>query len=178
MIVVPRGKHTYGPEPKIVGVPKIGKGSKIGKFCSLAGGLEFIFCGKHMVNWVSTYPFQVMWKMKVPLNDLPPHYPILVGNDVWIAANVKILQGVTIGDGAVLATESFVTKDVPPYSMVGGNPVRIIRYRFTESQIKDLLEISWWHWDDKDIRKIVPLLCSNKIDEFIVVAKEILEKSR
>jgi virginiamycin A acetyltransferase len=167
---VPRGKHTYGPEPKMVGVPEIAIGSKIGKFCSIAENLQFIVRGSHMMDWVTTYPFQALWGMDVPLHDLPPHSPIIIGNDVWIAANVKIKQGVTIGDGAVLATECFVTKDVPPYAVVGGNPAKIIKYRFTEDQIKSLLDIKWWDWEDDKIKEIVPLLVSNNIDKFIQIA--------
>ena len=169
--IVPRGKHTYGPEPKLMGVKDIAIGSKIGKFCSIADNLQFIIRGSHMINWVTTYPFQALWNMDVPLNDLPPHSPIIIGNDVWIAENVKIKQGVTIGDGAILATECFVTKDVPPYALVGGNPAKIIKYRFTEEQIKDLLKIKWWDWEDEKIKEIVPLLVSNNIDEFIKKAK-------
>jgi len=169
---IPRGKHTYGPEPKLIGVPEIAIGSKIGKFCSIAENLQFIVRGSHMIDWVTTYPFQEVWKMDVPLHDLPPHSPIIIGNDVWIAANVKIKQGVTIGDGAILATECFVTKDVPPYALVGGNPAKIIKYRFTEEQIKDLLEIKWWDWEDDKIKDIVPLLVSNNINEFIKKAKQ------
>jgi acetyltransferase-like isoleucine patch superfamily enzyme len=167
-----RGKHTYGPEPIIVGHPSILTGSSIGKFCSIADNLQLIAKGAHMIDWVSTYPFKVMWKMNVPLHNLPPHSPITIGNDVWIASNVKIKQGVTVGDGAVLATECFVTKDVPPYSVVGGNPAKIIRYRFSEDQISSLLEIQWWNWEDSKIREIVPLLVSNNINEFIKIAKQ------
>jgi acetyltransferase-like isoleucine patch superfamily enzyme len=170
-IMIPRGKHTYGPEPTIIGVDDIAVGSKIGKFCSIAENLQFIMRGSHMIDWVTTYPFQVVWNMDVPLHDLPPHSPITIGNDVWIAANVKIKQGVTIGDGAVLATECFVTKDVPPYAVVGGNPAKIIRYRFTEEQRKELLDIKWWDWEDEKIKKIVPLLVSNNIDKFIELTK-------
>jgi len=167
-LIVPKGKHTYGPEPAFIGLPIIGEGSKMGNFCSIAPGLQYIFRGKHMVPWISTYAFQARWNMpEVPINDLPLHYPITIGNDVWIAENVKILQGVTIGDGAVVATESFVTKDVPPYAMVGGYPAEIIRYRFTEPQIAAMLRIQWWNWPDDKIKKAVPLLCSRNIDKFI-----------
>lgn len=168
--MIPRGKHTYGPEPKMIGVPEVAIGSKIGKFCSIAENLQFIVRGSHMMDWVTTYPFQAIWGMDVPLHDLPPHSPIIIGNDVWIAANVKIKQGVTIGDGAVLATECFVTKDVPPYAVVGGNPAKIIKYRFTEEQIKSLLDIKWWDWEDDKIKELVPLLVSNNIDKFIQMA--------
>jgi acetyltransferase-like isoleucine patch superfamily enzyme len=169
--MIPRGKHTYGPEPKIIGVPEIAIGSKIGKFCSIAENLQFIVRGSHMIDWVTTYPFQAVWAMDVPLHDLPPHSPIVIGNDVWIAANVKIKQGVTIGDGAILATECFVTKDIPPYALVGGNPAKIIKYRFTEEQIEDLLKIKWWDWEDNKIKEMVPLLVSDNIDKFIKKAK-------
>jgi len=173
-IKIPRGSHTYGPEPKIIGLPSIGIGSTIGNFCSIAPGLQFIFRGTHMTHWISTYPFRTMWRMDVPLHDgRPVPDPITVGNDVWIATNVKILQGVKIGDGAVIATESFVTKDVPPYAIVGGHPAEVIRYRFSERQIATLLKIAWWNWNDDEIRKVVPLLTSDNIDKFIEVAKEI-----
>jgi hypothetical protein len=180
IIHVPRGRHTYGPEPEMVGpvplVNQLAQGSKIGSFCSISPGLKFIFRGKHMVNWVTTYAFRERWKMDVPLNCLPPHDPIIVGNDVWIATNVSIMQGVTIGDGAVIAQESFVTKDVPPYAIVGGHPARIIRYRFTETQISDLLQIAWWNWDDEEIKKIVPQLVSENVVEFIRQARMIAPK--
>lgn len=171
------GKHTYiaGGGMTILGVDSILKGSSIGNFCSIADNLQLIARGSHMIDWVTTYPFQAKWGMDVPLHDLNPHSPIIIGNDVWIASNVKIKQGVTIGDGAVLATECFVTKDVPPYALVGGNPARIIKYRFTEEQIKSLLEIKWWDWEDDDIVKIVPLMVSNKIDDFINEANKILK---
>lgn len=169
---IPRGKHTYGPPEKILGRPSIVEGSKIGKFCSIADNLQIIAKGSHMMDWVTTYPFSIKWGMKVPLNNLPPTSPIFIGNDVWIASNVKIKQGVTIGDGAVLATECFVTKDVPPYAVVGGNPAKIIKYRFTKEQIEDLLKIQWWNWPDVEIREIVHLLTSNRVDELIKIAKE------
>ena len=178
---VTRGIHTYGPEPQIIGSKEIARGSRIGKFCSIADNLQFIAKGTHMINWVTTYPFQEIWNMDVPLyeikgiqgvsTDTPPASPIVIGNDVWIASNVKIKQGVTIGDGAVLATECFVTKDVPPYALVGGNPAKIIRYRFTEEQIQALQEIKWWDWEDSKIRAFVPLMVSDNIENFITAAR-------
>jgi acetyltransferase-like isoleucine patch superfamily enzyme len=174
-LIVQRGKHTYGPDPIIVGHPSIGEGSRIGNFCSIADGLQFIFRGKHMVNWISTYPFREKWDMDVPLNDLPSHDPIIIGNDVWIASHVRVQQGVIIGDGAVIAMESLVTKDVPPYAMVGGHPAEIIRYRFSKSQIERLIKIAWWFWDDEDIKKVVPLLVSDDIDRFIEIAEGMVQ---
>jgi len=179
--MIPRGKNTYGPEPQIMGVKEIARGSKIGNYCSIADNLQFICKGTHMTNWVTTYPFNEIWGMNIPLyeingikgkaGDLPPASPIIIGNDVWIASNVKIKQGVTIGDGAVLATECFVTKDIPPYAIVGGNPAKIIKYRFTQEQISNLLEIKWWEWSDIAVREAAPLLASENVDEFIKYAK-------
>ena len=127
-----------------------------------------------MTNWISPYPFRVMWSMDVPLNNLPHHDPIIIGNDVWIATNVSIMQGVNVGDGAILSQESFITKDVPPYAIVGGHPARIIRYRFPEKQILNLLNIAWWNWDDELIKKVVVLLTSENVDDFVNIAKNML----
>jgi acetyltransferase-like isoleucine patch superfamily enzyme len=177
--VIPKGKYTYGPEPIIEGITSIAEGSSIGNFCSIAEGLKFICKGAHMIDWVTTYPFNVMWNRKdVPLHDLPPTSPITIKHAVWIASNVKIKQGVIIESGAVIATESFVTKDVPAYALVGGNPAKIIRYIFSKKQIKDLLQIQWWNWKDEDIQKIVPLLTSYDVDKFIKTAKDMLNDNR
>jgi virginiamycin A acetyltransferase len=139
--------------------------------------------GKHYYNFVTTFPFynfHEKWKC-----DLPPLYvkdvydsfklkpnPIIVENDVWIASNVAVKEGVTIHNGAVVATESFVTKDVPPYALVGGCPAKVIKYRFSQPQIEELLKIAWWNWTDEEIKQTVPLLLSENVDEFIRVAKE------
>ena len=92
---------------------------------------------------------------------------VVIGNDVWIADNVTIMSGIIIGNGAVVANNSHVIKNVEPYSIVGGNPARHIKYRFSEEQIKKLLEIQWWYWDDDKINKYLPLMCSEDIDKFI-----------
>ena len=114
--------------------------------------------------------------MDVPLYDAHSSASgkIVIGNDVWIGENVKIRQGVTIGHGAVLAQESFVTDNIPPYAIVGGNPAKVIRYRFSEEQISELLEIAWWNWEDDKIKEIVPHLMSEEIDACINKAKEIM----
>ena len=95
---------------------------------------------------------------------------MIIGNDVWISANVTIMSGITIGDGAVIAHNSHVVKNVEPYSVIGGNPAKLIKYRFTPEQIEKLLEIKWWNWDDEKINEFTPLLCNNNIDEFIKLA--------
>lgn len=186
-IIIPYGRHSYGPHPEIISVGLGGRrkacGSKIGNFCAISRGLRFIFLDKHNYNWLSTYPFYAFydkWQF-----DLPPAYkkgildtsvykpnPIIIGNDVWIASNVTINEGVTIGDGAVVAMQSLVTKNVPPYTIVGGCPAKIIRYRFNPEQIEELLRIAWWNWKDEEIKEVVPLLISENIDAFIKTAKK------
>jgi acetyltransferase-like isoleucine patch superfamily enzyme len=185
-VFVPYGKHSYGPQPKIIGfMPWVllkARGSKVGNFCSIAQGLRFIFLGKHNAEWVSTYPFDAFyekWKVNtlwhqngvIDSSRIKPN-PIIIENDVWIENNAAIKEGVRIGSGAIVAMESLVTTDVPPYAIVGGNPARIIKYRFSKEQIRDMLEIEWWNWDDTEITKLVPLMLSENIEEFINIAKK------
>ncbi|MGA1049821.1 MAG: CatB-related O-acetyltransferase, partial [Minisyncoccia bacterium] len=92
---------------------------------------------------------------------------VIIGNDVWFGDNVTIMSGVTLGDGVVIANNSHVVKNVEPYSLIGGNPAKLIKKRFTEEQIDKLLEIKWWNWDDSKINKFTPLLCNQDIDSFI-----------
>ena len=90
---------------------------------------------------------------------------------MWISDNVTIMSGVNIGDGAIIANNSHVVNDVEPYSLVGGNPAKLIKYRFTPQQIENLLKIKWWYWDNNKINKFTPLLCNSNIDEFIQESK-------
>jgi len=185
-IRIPYGRHSYGPQPIVIGphpyVERLSAGSRVGSFCSISPGLRFVFRGKHRYDWISTYPFYEFhdrwgvdeqgWKGGVlDIEGINPA-PIVVGNDVWIAANVSIKQGVTIGDGAVLAMESLITKDVPPYALVGGNPARVLKYRFQQDQVEELLKIAWWNWPDEKIIEIAPMLVSDDIDGFIRVARK------
>ena len=158
------GEHTYGADK----IKLFFKGSgnlTIGEYCSIARGCRVFLGGNHRGEWISTYPLVKQSSYTKGA--------VTIGNDVWTASHVKIKQGVTIGDGAVIATESFVTKDVPPYALVGGYPAKIIRYRFNKSQIADLLKISWWNWTDEEVRNVVPLMMSKDIDKFISEAKKI-----
>lgn len=118
----------------------------IGKFCALGKGIEFIMNGaNHRMCSVTTYPFNIMWhgweKATPSLDDLPLKGDTVVGNDVWIGQNVTVMPGVHIGDGAVIAANSVVTKDIPPYHIAGGNPCRIIKKRFDDELIAYLLEL-------------------------------------
>jgi acetyltransferase-like isoleucine patch superfamily enzyme len=134
----------------------------IGRFCSVASGLKLYCGGNHRVDWISTFPFgHIHTKfIKVPpVNGTPStNGNITIGNDVWIGRDVTILSGITIGNGAVIASNSHIVKDVEPYSIVGGNPAKLIKKRFNESIINFLLDLSWWDLPIDVIEKIVPYL--------------------
>ena len=170
------GRYTYGLGDDRANVLswKMDNGHKckVGNFCSIARGCTIFLDGNHRVDWVSTYPFGHIHKDVFNIPGVGKGHPsskgdVTIGNDVWIGRNSTIMSGVTIGDGAVIAANSHVVKDVLPYSIVGGNPAKFIKFRFSEKQIEQLLEIKWWNWDDDKIKKYTPLLCSDSIDEFI-----------
>lgn len=121
----------------------------IGKFCQIATGVRFIMNGSnHAMDGVSTYPFKVMGKSwaDVPMNGVSKGDTV-IGNDVWIGNSATFMQGVKVGHGAIIGTGSLVTKDVEPYSIVGGNPARLIRKRFDDETIEFLLGLAWWDWE-------------------------------
>jgi len=122
----------------------------IGKFCMIASDVTFIMNGaNHLSEAITSYPFAIFgddWSDAMEGKSYPNKGNTTVGSDVWIGYGATIMPGVTIGDGAIIATKSVVTSDVEPYSIVGGNPAKIIRKRFSEREIKSLLEISWWNW--------------------------------
>ena len=166
--------HSYGIYS--YGMPDIlswGEGAKlnIGNFCSIGICGKVYLGGGHRTDWVTTFPFGHINKEIFNNFDGVGHPKtngdVDIGNDVWIGEHVTIMSGVTIGDGAVIATNSHVVKNVAPYSIVGGNPAKLIKYRFTEEQIQKLLEIKWWNWNDEKINSYLPLLCSSNIDDFI-----------
>jgi acetyltransferase-like isoleucine patch superfamily enzyme len=163
------GKYTYG-NPNIMWAND-NSNLFVGKFCSIADNVTIYLGGNHRTDWVTTYPFGHINQNKFTDFNGEGHPStkgnVIIGNDVWIAHNVTIMSGVTIGDGAIIANNSHVVKDVEPYSLFGGNPAKLIKYRFTKEQIEKLLEIKWWDWDDDKINKYTPLLCNNNIDDFI-----------
>jgi acetyltransferase-like isoleucine patch superfamily enzyme len=163
------GRYTYGV-PNILWQNSDAK-LVVGNFCSIAGGVNIYLGGNHRTDWVTTYPFghihQDMFNNFNGMGHPSTKGDVIIGNDVWIGSGVTIMSGVIIGDGAVIANNSHVVKNVEPYSLVGGNPSKLIKYRFTEEQIEKLLEIKWWFWDDDKINTFGPLLCNNDINEFI-----------
>ena len=123
----------------------------IGKFCAIAKDVKFIMNGaNHQVSGFSTYPFYIFgngWEKVMPdPTDLPHKGDTCIGNDVWIGYNATIMPGVKIGHGAIVASQSVVTKDVPPYAVVGGNPSTVIKLRFEQDVIDELVTIAWWDW--------------------------------
>lgn len=153
--------HSWGENSKLV----------VGNFCSIAGNVNVYLGGNHRIDWITTYPFghvhQQIFNSFNGYGHPSTKGDVIIGNDVWIGENVTIMSGITIGDGAVIANNSHVIKNIEPYSLVGGNPSKFIKYRFTQEQIEKLLEIKWWYWDDEKINKFIPLLCNTNIDEFI-----------
>lgn len=143
----------------------------IGKFCMIASDVKFIMNGaNHLTDALSTYPFAIFgkgWERAMDGKSYPNKGDIKIGNDVWIGYNATIMAGVTIGDGAIIATNSTIVKDVEPYSIVGGNPAKEIKKRFDNSTIKKLLEIKWWNWDIEKITKNVQNLTDNNIENLI-----------
>ena len=143
----------------------------MGKFCSIACGAKFIFTSaNHSLKSLSTYPFPIFfeeWGLnKADVADAWDNKgDIIIGNDVWVGYEAVILSGVTIGDGAIIGTRAVVTKDIPPYTIVGGVPAKPIRKRFTDATIARLLELKWWDWPDERIKENIEKIQSGRIDE-------------
>lgn len=143
----------------------------IGKFCSIACGAKFIFTSaNHKLGSLSTYPFPLFfeeWDLdKSNVTDAWDNKgDIVIGNDVWIGYEAVVMQGITIGDGAIIGTRAVVTKDVPPYTIVGGVPAKPIRKRFSDEVIAQLLEIKWWDWSDDKIKENISAIQSGNIKE-------------
>ena len=148
----------------------------IGKFCQIASGVEFIMNGaNHQMNCVTTFHFYTLegWSQSPPKQkDLPAKGDTIIGNDVWIGQNATILPGVHIGDGAIIGANSVVGSDVEPYTIVAGNPARIIRKRFDDELIEIMEKLKWWDKSIEEINNLIPLLTSSDLKK----VKEILLK--
>ena len=168
------GLHTYGINNLSV-LQNKGSLAKviIGKYCSLASDITIITGGIHPTDWVALYPFRANWNLDGAFKDGMPQTrgDIKIGNDVWISTGVTILSGITIGDGAIVAANSLVTKDVPAYSISGGNPAKVIKYRFDKDIIRNLIELQWWNWDENKIKENIQFLSSSSVEDFLKFSK-------
>jgi acetyltransferase-like isoleucine patch superfamily enzyme len=162
------GLHTYGaPKIRWWGEPA---NLSIGNFCSISNGVEIFLGGNHRVDWITTYPFNVLgnWPEARLVRGHPAtNGDVEIGSDVWLGSGCVILSGVRIGHGAVVACRAVVTRDVPDYAIVAGNPAKVIRMRFTAAQIERLISSAWWTWPQDKIRDRLPLLLSDDVTEFL-----------
>lgn len=147
----------------------------IGKFCAIARDVKFIMNGaNHQVSGFSTYPFYIFgngWEKAAPApEDLPFKGDTRIGHDVWIGYNATIMPGVNIGHGAIIASQAVVTKDVPPYAIVGGNPATVIKLRFEPEVIDKLLAIAWWDWPIEKISEHLPAIVSADLSQLARLA--------
>lgn len=150
----------------------------IGKFCSIACGTKFLFnCANHTSKSLSTYTFPLFYEeWELEKSNITTAWDnkgdIVIGNDVWIGYEAVIMAGVHIGDGAIIAARAVVTKDVPPYTIVGGTPAKEIRKRFDAEVIQQLLMLKWWDWSADNIRQCLPYIMEGKINELLTIKKD------
>lgn len=158
--------------------PEFGDRLIIGKFCAIASGVKFIMGpANHRISSVTTYPFHVfggVWAERTPphMEQLPFKGDPVIGNDVWIGRESVILPGVEIGDGAIIAAYSVVAKNVPAYSVAGGNPAKTIKSRFDEELTELLLQFRWWDLPAEDLADTLPLLCDPDLEKVKKILKE------
>lgn len=171
------GDFTYYDDPEdsenfernvLYHFPFIGDKLVIGKFCAIAKGVQFIMNGaNHKLSGFSTFPFYIFgngWEKAMPQpEDLPFKGDTIIGNDVWIGYKALIMPGVKIGNGAIISSQSVVTTDVPAYTIVGGNPAKIIKKRFSDEIVCELEKLAWWDWPVEEITKHLTAIMSNDI---------------
>lgn len=160
------GPYTYG-RPKIR-FPHSGVKLTIGRFGSIGDGVEILLGGSHRMDWVTTYPFADMSRLWPEAAGLPSsgttRGDVTIGADVWIGSQAFLLSGITVGHGAVIAARAVVSRDVPPYAVVAGNPAKVVRMRFDEARIEKLLASRWWLRPEAEIRRLIPILLSDRFE--------------
>jgi hypothetical protein len=166
------GQHTYGI-PVIKTYDHDTTRLIVGSYSALSEEAIVMLGGEHAIDRVTTFPLRMRLKLPGAGQDgIPvPTGDTVIGSDVWLTMRTFVRSGVTIGDGAIVASGAVVNKDVPPFAIVGGNPAKVIRYRFTPEQIEALLQIRWWDWPDALVVEATPLLSGTDIDAFITWAR-------
>ena len=156
------GRGTYGePSVRHWGEPTT---LKVGCYCSIATGVRIFLGGNHRTDWITTYPFSFFRESaKHILGHPASRGDVIIGHDVWIGEGAVILSGIRIGNGAVIGTSAVVTRDVPPYGIVAGNPARLIGMRFTAEEVAILQSLEWWSWDDAKLDAAMPYLLNSDI---------------
>lgn len=186
------GDYTYYDDPVdptgfeqnnvLFNYPEFGDRLVIGKFCSIASGATFIMGpANHRISSVTTYPFNVfggLWTERTPphMAQLPRKGDTIIGNDVWIGRESVIMPGIKIGDGAMIAAYSVVTKDVPPYCLAGGNPAKLIKKRFDDELTELLQNWKWWNFPPEKLADVLPLLCDPNLEEVRQAIKDDLKQ--
>lgn len=165
------GDFSYGHEQLHIHQWGEGASLTVGKYCSFGHNITVFLGGDHRTDWITTYPFGHINRQIFGGEDIVGHPKsngnIVIGNDVWVGADSKIMAGVTIGDGAVIAGSALVVKDVEPYSIVGGNPAKHIKYRFDDNILNLLKKLAWWDLTVNDVKNITKELCSTPTVETV-----------
>ena len=145
----------------------------IGSFCSIATNVRIFLGGNHKSQRPSTWIY-----VEDDIPAIESNGDVVIGNDVWIGFGATIMSGVTIGDGAIIAANALVAKDVPPYAIVGGNPAKVIKYRFTEEQIGRLMKIQWWDWEESLITQNTRLLFNSDLTDEVLEQMERINNAK
>lgn len=164
------GRDTYG-KPRI---NHWGESAtlKVGSFRSIANDVKIFLGGNHRTDLITTYPFSYFRESAKHISaSITTRGDVIIGHDVWLGDGAVILSGVHIGNGAAVGASSVVTKDVPPYAIVVGNPARLIRMRFSDEEIATLQSLEWWHWDDAKLDAAMPHLLANDIEALDTFSK-------
>lgn len=167
------GRYSYG-RPK-VRFAESGARLTIGRYGSIADGVEILLGGNHRLDWATTYPFPALprlWPAAASAGGSDAtRGDVTIGHDVWLASQCMVMSGVSIGHGAVVAARAVVTRDVPPYAIVAGNPARVVRLRFDEARVAALLASRWWDLPPETISGLLPLLMSDQIEGFVAAVE-------
>ncbi|MET3409944.1 MULTISPECIES: CatB-related O-acetyltransferase [Methylobacterium] len=167
------GAYSYG-RPK-VRFPESGRRLTIGRYCSIADKVEILLGGDHRLDWASTYPFAAMRGLfpdaAAPEDFHASRGDVVIGHDVWLGSGCMILSGVTVGHGAVVAARAVVTRDVPAYAVVAGNPAKVVRHRFDAATVEALVAAAWWDLPHDAVTRLVPLLQSGRIADLLAALR-------